>query len=348
LREKETLHLTLELIYIATLYLRIPILPNDLINWAAEGKLPYWNGYRALPPTMVALRFTRPTSLPSPYKLLNKALELAKSLKLEKPIPPVNTVPLLSRIATLLEVPASVERAAQRLLRMDVLFRDKVMDRFGMVGEVTAFVYLASLVLMALKILFRFDDSYALSPIALGLDDIDAKSLPEWLVEQFSKDRQRNVKTPWCLKDMPSLASDGIDDWVDHIKFYSEEYSSIKRTDIMEIRSMFDRHGAPTSSTLNANRSDASTQPLPQDFFQDRKEIEERLKQRRPTRVLYHSFPPDPIGQSYFSMTYLIHWASERLECSIHTLEKTLYAVERSILKPNILVSKRAKKVFLH
>jgi hypothetical protein len=232
MRESLTLHLTLEILYIAILYLRVPVLPGDLVEWAATGKLPYLTAYQLLPTSMSYYRYLKPYSIPSTNVLVKKALRLASDLKLESPIPPLNQFPLLSRMATLLEVAPEVERAAIRLMKLS-----KWEASFGP-GDHPYNLVFAHL-LMAIKLLYQFNDTYGLSEVALTYPNITAKCLPEWLNEQFQLEKRVAITTPWGRHELEQFPNTSIEAYVDFLKYQHTDKMRLN-PEIAELQTMFD------------------------------------------------------------------------------------------------------------
>jgi hypothetical protein len=298
MRESMTLHLTLELLMVAMLHLRVPVLPRDLCNWAATGRIPYLTAYQLLPQTMYYYRFLKPTSIPSPSVLLKKALELNTKLKLETSIPPLNTLPLLTRMATLMEVPPEIERAAIRLMRLT----PKWIPKFG--GYDYPYECLMSFLIMAIKLVYRFDDTYALSPIAMQYPNIASKCLPEWLSEQFRLDKARPITTPWLRSELNHFPTSSLEEYVDFLK--KQNADQLKNfTDIAELQTMFDKRSTSSSSSSVAavkihgrdsdsdekkdtnNIEDASTRPFcPIDYGRPPIVVPPK-KKRRNFRAIY-------------------------------------------------------------
>lgn len=232
MRESLTMHLTLELLFIGILYLRLPVLPRDLVEWAATGRIPYLTAFELLPTSMSYYRYLKPYSIPSARQLLKKSLRLAKHLNLETPIPPLNEFPLLSRMATLLEVAPEIERAAFRILKITKMNYTFGMNRFP-------YEYILSHLLMAIKTLYQFNDTYSLSDIALKHPNITAKCLPEWLNEQFILEKNTPVNIPWVRKDLENFPNYFIEEYIDFLK---EQHSDKMKLnpEITELQTMFD------------------------------------------------------------------------------------------------------------
>ena len=237
-RSVDTIRITLEFLMMGIWFLRIPVLPRDLVDWVATGRIPYLTAYKLLPTSISYYKMLKPSGVPESLFVVNNALEFVDEMQLEAPLPPINAVPILTRMATLLEVPPEVEHAAARLLSMN--------PRFNGSFEPTNHPYenVMAHLIIALKMLYRFDDTYALSPIALRFDGIKAKSLPEWLLERYRLEKNRPVPIPWTRDDLDHLPRDSLYDLVDFLKYLNTEKT--KNVDIMTLQNMFD-HRPPNS-----------------------------------------------------------------------------------------------------
>lgn len=230
--------LTLQLLLCGIWYLRIPVLPRDLLEWASSGRIPYLTAYKLMPSSMTYYRALKPNGVPLSPALLRDTLLFAQDLRFDAPIPPLPVIPLMARMATLLEVPPEVEHAAMRLFYINPRFNGTFESANHPYENVMA--HLA----IALKLLYRFDDTYALSPVALRFEGIKAKSLPEWLLERYRIERNRPNHYPWTREELDHLPRESLYDFVDFLKYVGaiRQYNA----DISSLQNLFD-HRPPSS-----------------------------------------------------------------------------------------------------
>lgn len=231
-RTSDTLHLTLQLLLMGIWYLRIPVLPADLLDWAMTGRIPYLTAYKLLPTSMSYYRAMKPVGVPSVPIFLRDTVDFVTELKFDAPLPPINAIPIMARLATLLQIPPEIEHAAMRLYYINPRFNGTFEAKNSPYENVMAHL------IIALKILYRFDNTYALSPIAMRFDGIKAKSLPEWLLERYKIERNRPVPLPWTRADLDHLPRDSLYDLIDFLKYINSEKA--EDTDILTLQNMFD------------------------------------------------------------------------------------------------------------
>lgn len=239
-RDADTLTITLQLLMIGIWYLRIPVLPRDLMDWVSTGRVPYLTAYDLMPSSMSYYRALKPNGVPLPPVLLRDSLEFLVDLKLEAPLPPANAIPLMARMATLLEIPPEIEHAAMRLFYINPRFNG-TFETFN-----NPYENIMAHIVIALKLLYRYDDTYALSPIALRFDGIKAKSLPEWLLERYRIERNRPIHYPWTREELDHLPRESLYDFVDFLKYVGTIRQ--KNADISSLQNMFD-HRPQTLNT---------------------------------------------------------------------------------------------------
>lgn len=251
-RSSETLHLTLEILMVAVLYMRLPVLPTDLLDWAATGRIPYLTAYKLLPTSMSYFRALKPLSLPRYNSFLRRVLKFQYFLSLPTPLPTLPAIPLITRMATLLDVAPEIERAAIRLTYIN--------PNLAAVLKKTSkrnYEHLMAHLIIALKLVYRFDDTYVLSPFALKFESIQAKTLPQWLEERFKIERNKAKFVPWTRSDLDHLPRGALYDLIDFLRYQNTSHAT--PNDVTMLQTMFDSKPGQQQQAMSSSSTDHSS-----------------------------------------------------------------------------------------
>ncbi|KAF2101869.1 hypothetical protein NA57DRAFT_53814 [Rhizodiscina lignyota] len=278
---------TLAFCYLASLLLRLPVLPGDIYSWAANGLLLYHASWKSIPADMrvrlspqykVALE---PQVILQPDKLQNAITDLALHMSQKTGIvwPPLNFPMVNIRCVKELALPLDVYVGVSRLSRLlDYKFTFPHLEQSHRAKRLELPLdQLASLIVIATKLYYPFDSSTRTprstnEPAALAVDWSKWAAImsqqPKGKKEKEHARKHFGFADAMALKesDIMSMSRDEMDqylDWYGHT-WASDEISGFEKDAEFrkEMLAMFpvDRKitGAAFSSSTTRSRSSAA------------------------------------------------------------------------------------------
>lgn len=312
-----TIELNLAIIMLAILYLRLPILPQDLLRLAQNDEIPYFSAYLLLPETMLNRRELQPTRVLAFKELMTLTMALLENMALEVRFPPILLeTPLLARMATLLDLPSTIERAAYRLCLTSHYWASQKHFKFN------SYAILASYFIVALKVLYSFRDEDTHREKLVSYENVHPRSLVAWLEQKYKQEASFVVPAPWTLDELSAFHLSQFDAWLncldrqrpfapknhDHIAleklFTSEPLPAAPELQPTLVQSLPNDKSNPKKRTESTDASDSDSEdeikpsilrraPLPSnvdDFY----ETLETHRQAMPPVTMKPKFPPEP------------------------------------------------------